>query len=59
MLNEPTTEQVRESLAAAEIFLRDSEQARLDGDPFAWMFSPDAIAFAREHVVWARQFLAR
>ena len=53
----PTTDQVRESLATAEEYLRGIPASRADLGPFAWMYSEESIAFAREHVAWARDFL--
>jgi hypothetical protein len=53
----PTTEQVRVSLAYAEEYLRGIPASRADLGPLAWMYSPERIAFAREHVAWANDFL--
>lgn len=51
----PTVEQVRESLAAAEEYLRKANQRARE--PFAWIYTEEAIAFARSHIAWARDFL--
>jgi hypothetical protein len=58
----PTPDQVRESLATAEEYLRGVETPILLQEvrkgPFAHLFTEETIAFAREHVTWARRFLA-
>lgn len=58
----PTPDQVRESLAAAEEYLRGVDNPALllhmRQGPFGHLFTEKTVAFAREHVVWARRFLA-
>ena len=55
----PTVEQVRESLAAAEEYLRGASTSRATLDAFAWIYTEEAVAFAREHIAWAKDFLAQ